>query len=109
MTAGRRWTVRDRYGHTVYLTDERWQHMIGSMNHPEMALYEESLKETIQAGHRRQDALNPQKYRYVKAFIDLPEGNTHLVAIVLFHFREGDDGKPIPNNDIATAYMRELG
>jgi hypothetical protein len=71
--------------------------------------YEEHLKETIQSGHRRQDALNPQKYRYVQAFADLPEGNTHIVAIAFFRFRQGDDGKPHPNNDIVTAYMRELG
>jgi hypothetical protein len=58
---------------------------------------------------RRQDALNPQKYRYVKAFAELPEGNTHMIAIVLFRFSQGDDGKPYPNNYIVTAYMRELG
>ena len=79
------------------------------MNHPEMALYEEHLKETIQSGQRRQDALNPQKYRYVHAFADLPEGNTHMVAIVTFRFSRGDDGKPNPNNCTATAYVKALG
>ena len=109
MAAGRRWTIQDRYDHAVYLTHERWHHIIGAMNHREMALYEEQLQETIQSGQRRQDALNPQKYRYVKAFADLPEGNTHMVALVLFRFRQGDDGKPHPNNSIVTAYMRALG
>ena len=79
------------------------------MNHPEMVHYEEHLKETIESRQRRQDGLNPQKYRYVKAFADLPEDNTHIVAIVLFRFRQGDDGKPIPNNYIVTAYRKELG
>jgi len=23
-----RWTVQERYGHTVYLTQERWEHII---------------------------------------------------------------------------------
>lgn len=32
-----------------------------------------------------------------------------MVAIVLFRFSQDDDGKPNPNNDIVTAYMRELG
>lgn len=109
MAAGRRWTNRDRYGNTVYLTHERWHHIIGPMNHPEMVLYEEQVKETIQSGHRRQDALNPQKYRYIKAFADLPEDNIHIVAIVLFRFSESEEGKPIPNNYIVTAYMRRLG
>jgi hypothetical protein len=53
MAAGRRWTVRDHYGNAVYLMHERWHHIIGAMNHPEMALYEEHLKETIQSGQRR--------------------------------------------------------
>jgi hypothetical protein len=32
-----------------------------------------------------------------------------MVAIVLFRFRQGADGKPLPNNYIVTAYMKELG
>ena len=61
---GIRWKIRDRYGNEIYLTHERWQHIIASINHPEMANYEEHLKTTIQHGRRRQDLLNPQKYRY---------------------------------------------
>jgi hypothetical protein len=79
------------------------------MNHPEMALDEEQLKETIQSGQRRQDALNPQKYRYVKALAEPPGGNTRIVAIVTFRFSRGDDGKPNPNNCTATAYVKALG
>ena len=52
MTAGRRWTVRDRGGREIYLTDERWEHIIEPHNHPEMAAYEEQLKETIRSGTR---------------------------------------------------------
>jgi hypothetical protein len=108
MAAGRRWTIRDQSGHTIYLTQERWDHITALMNHPEMVRYEEHLKETIESGQRRQDGLNPQKYRYAKAFADLLEDNTHMVAIALFRFRQGDDGKPHPNNYIVTAYMKEL-
>jgi hypothetical protein len=74
-----------------------------------MACYEKHLKETIPSGQRRQDALNPQKYRDVHVLADLPEGNARMVAIVLFRFRQGDDGKPHPHNDIVTASMKELG
>jgi hypothetical protein len=95
MAAGRRWTVQDRNGHAVYLTHERWHHIIGAMNHPEMALYEEQLKETIQSGQRRQDALNPQKYRYVQAFADLPEGDTHIVRSSCFGFVRVTTGNPM--------------
>ena len=82
MAAGRRWTVRDRHGNDIYLTHERWEHIAEPTNHPEMSAYEEHLKETILSGKRKQDILNPQKYRYVKAFDDLVEDNTHIIAIV---------------------------
>jgi len=79
------------------------------MNHPEMSAYEEHLKETIRFGKRKQDSLNPPKYRYVNPFDDLAEDNTHIIAIVLFRFSEGPGGKPIANNYIVTAYQQEIG
>ena len=74
-----------------------------------MADHEEHLKETIQSGKRKQDSLNPQKYRYVRAFGDLAEDNTHIIAIVLFRFSEGPGGEPVANNYIVTAYQKEIG
>ena len=48
MTAtGIRWKIHDRYGNEIYLTHERWQHIIASINHPAMANYEEHLKATL--------------------------------------------------------------
>src|SRR5687767_5601804 len=105
----RRWTVRDRYGNDIYLSQERWEHIIEPINHPDMADYEEHLKETIQSGYRKQDQLNPQKYRYSQSFDDLVEDNTHLIAIVLFRFRGSAEGRPVPNNYIITAYQKEIG
>jgi hypothetical protein len=98
MSAGKRWTVFDRYGNEVYLTHERWHHITESVNHPEMLSCETELRDTIRSGKRKQDALNPHKYRYAKAFDTLPEYNTHVVAIVLFRFRSGDYGEILPNN-----------
>jgi len=66
MTAGKRWSVRDRYGNDIYLTHERWRHIVEATNHPEMSAHEEHLKATIRSGKRKQDPLNPQKYRYVE-------------------------------------------
>ena len=106
---GQRWITRDRYGNEIYLTEERWQHIIEDFNHPELEDYEDELLDTIQSGRRTQDTLNPQKYRYGKRFNNLPEDNTHIVAIVLFRFNEDEQGRPIPNNYIVTAYMKELG
>ena len=53
MIAGRRWAVRDRYGNNIFLTHERWEHIVEPFNHPEMEAYEERLKETIRAGKRK--------------------------------------------------------
>jgi hypothetical protein len=106
--AGKRWTVRDRYGNDIYLTHERWEHVVEPINHPEMIAYEEHLKETIRSGKRRQDPLNPHKYRYIKAFDNLAEDNTHVIAIVLFRLSERPDGALVPDNYIATAYQKEL-
>lgn len=105
---GIRWTTHDRYRNEIYLTHERWQHITASINHPDMANYEEHLKATIRYGTREQDSLNPQKYRYVNAFADLPADNTHITAIVLFRFREGSDSEPISNNYIVTAYQKRI-
>ena len=104
MTAGRRWTIQDRYGNVIYMTQERWEHVTDAINHPEMAPYEEHLQETIQTGRRRQDQLNPQKYRYTEDFDDL-FGD----AIVLFRFSQDAAGELSANNYVVTAYQKEIG
>jgi hypothetical protein len=109
MTQLIRWTVQDRYGNNIYLTQERWEHITDPLNHPEMEDYEEALKETVQMGTRKQDSLNPQKYRYSKVFNNLPANNTHIVAIVLFRIRERELGEIESNNFIVTAYQKEIG
>jgi len=109
LTSDIRWTAKDRYGNEIYITDERWEHIVDSFNHPEMKAYEEHLKSTIGLGTRSQDPLNPQKYRYIKEFGDLVEDNTHIVAIVLFRFGTDNYGRPVSNNYIVTAYQKEMG
>jgi hypothetical protein len=37
MNDSRRWIVTDREGNPIYLTEERWQHIIALDNHPEMS------------------------------------------------------------------------
>ena len=104
-----RWTVNDHFDNAIYLSHERWNHIVEPINHPEMIDFEGHLKKAIRSGMRKQDSLNPQKYRYIKEFEDLPEGNTHIVAIILFKFKEGEVGEPVPNNYIVTAYQKEIG
>jgi len=105
----RRWAVQDRYGNEIYLSEERWKHIIAPTNHPEMAEFEEHLKRTIKFGKRRQEPLNPRKFRYYMAFDDLCEDNTHIVAIVLFRFTVDDAGQTQPNNYVVTAFQKEIG
>ena len=95
METGKRWTVHDRYGNAIYLTQERWAHITDALNHPEMRDYEPELQETIRTGRRKQDLLNPHKYRYSQAFDELAKDNTHIVAIVLLRFRPGIQGEPL--------------
>lgn len=99
-----RWTQTDRLDNEIYLTDERWGHITNPMNHPEMLDYENELQETIRSGTRKQESLNPQKFRYSKAFDGLTSENTHLVAVVIF--RLNDDLSP--NNFIVTAYQKKV-
>ena len=109
MADGRMWTVRDRHGNDVYLSDERWHHITEPINHPDMVHFMAELQETIRYGHRKQDLLNPQKYRYSRAFNSLDDDNTHIVAIVLCRFRESESGHPEPNNYMVTSYQKEIG
>jgi hypothetical protein len=108
MAGGRRWTVHDRDGNPVYLSQERWSHIVGSGNHPELEDFEEHLKTTIRQGRRRQEPLNPWKYRYVMAFDDLPDDSNHVVAIILFGFDVDNQGRTMSNNYGATAFFKHI-
>ena len=96
-----------RFGHEIYLTDERWEHILDG--HPEMRECEEALRQAIRLGTRTQEPLAPQKFRYSRAVPGLPAGNTHVVAIVLFRFEERDDGSVRRNNYIVTAFQKRAG
>ncbi len=106
--SAKRWTVFDHDGNPVYLTEERWQHIVEAENHPEMADCEDHLRTTIQKGQRRQEPLNPRKYRYSHPFDDLPEDFNHVVAIALFGFEVDEQGDTIPNNFVATAFLKHI-
>lgn len=106
--SGKRWVVYDREGHPIYLTEERWQHITDRENHPETARFEHHLKTTLQHGRRRQEPLNPRKYRYTHAFDDLPGDFTHVVVLVLFGFDVDEQGLTQPNNFVATTFLKHM-
>ena len=105
MQHDRKWPVfvRDRKGHIIYLTRERWEH---TLDHPGM--HEELLDqvlETIRKGKRRQDPYDPAKFKYAHSSSDLPMRYTHIVVVVKFGWREEEP--PTANNFVLTAYLVE--
>jgi len=108
MVHSKLWTHRDRFGNDIYLTHERWQHIIDPDNHPEVAPYLAHLAETIRSGRRHQDPYDPHGYRYYHAFPDLPDGNSHLVVCVRFRWRTVPNGTVQEEKFVTTAYVQCL-
>ncbi|MBF0396219.1 MAG: hypothetical protein HQK78_05570 [Desulfobacterales bacterium] len=104
----KRWETQDRFGNVIYLSHERWNHIVDEINHPEMENYEDYIKLTLQKGHRKQEPLNPRKYRYYEFFEDLPGEVNMIVAIVLFGYDVNEHGETISNNFLATAFFKHV-
>ena len=73
-----------------------------------MLAYEDYLKLTLEKGRRRQEPLNPRKYRYFHSFDDLPDDVNHIVVIVLFGYDIDEEGQTVPNNFVATAFFKYI-
>ena len=78
--------VRDKKGNLIYLTDERWRHIIEF--HPEMLNFKSHIFAAIKAGKRKQDPIDPTIYTYYNGFDDLEKGFNYVVVIVKFGFTE---------------------
>jgi len=100
----KKWTVQDRYGNSIYLTEERWNHILESR--PEMKPFLELFLDTIRTGRRRQEALVPNEYRYYKQFDELLPDNNHLIVKVIFKTQLDDMGNYIPNNFVVTGWAK---
>ena len=92
--------VRDKKGNLIYLTDERWRHIIEF--HPEMLNFREHIFTTIKTGNRKQDPLEATIYAYSNEFADLEKGFNTIVVIVKFGLTESYE----PNNFILTAFQK---
>lgn len=106
MPGGKAWTVRDRYGNEIYLTWERWAHIIEPDNHPEVEAYFDYIAETIRRGQRRQDLYDPHGYQYYRMYPDLPDQNNHFVVCVRFRWRTQPDGSVQEQKFVTTAYFQ---
>jgi hypothetical protein len=108
MSDGKLWTVYDRFGNAIYLTVERWRHIIDADNHAEVEPYLPLVAETVRLGRRRQDPYDPRGYQYYRAFPGLPDDNTHLVVCVRFRWRTELDGAMHEEKFVTTAYFKYL-
>jgi hypothetical protein len=91
--------VRDRLGHEIYLSDERWHHICEE--HLEMQAYRRHVLETVRRGRRFQDSVRPEVYLYYRDYPNLPLNNTTIVVVVRFAlYHDGSE-----NNFIMTAYQ----
>lgn len=97
-----KWTVHDRWGNEIYLTFERWLHILE--RHDELTdLFDEVLL-TLRQGKRRQETLDLNRYRYRRQCLALlPEFN-HIIVAVVFRYKKQPDGTEVPNNFVTSAW-----
>lgn len=76
-----RWIVQDKNGLEVYLTEERWQHIL--LRHPPLSNHLKDILNTIRFGRRKKDRLQPFKYFYHRRCDTLPGLFTHITVVVL--------------------------
>jgi hypothetical protein len=92
-------SVRDRLGHEIYPSDERWHHICEE--HLEMQAYRRYVLETVRRGRRFQDSVRPEVYLYYRDYPNLPHNNTTIVVVVRFGLYHDSS----ENNFIMTAYQ----
>lgn len=101
-----KWTVQDRFGNTVYFTEERWRHILESR--PELEPLFDQFLDTLRPGRRQQDSLVPNEYRYFKRFDEMLPENNHLVVVVVFKTRLNEQGNYVPNNFVLTGWAQYI-
>lgn len=89
--------VTDRYGNVIYLTDERWKHIVEG--HGKLNGHRAQILSTIRSGKRKQDPFHLDIFYYNKAFPNLKGRLKKIEVVVAFHWRHDK-----PNNFIVTAY-----
>jgi len=89
--------VTDKYGNLVYLTDERWDHIIEG--HGILNGHRAEILSTVRSGKRRRSPYHPEIFFYKKTFRHLKGRLQKIEVVVAFHW-QGDKS----NNFIVTAY-----
>lgn len=94
--------IHDRYGNRVYMTTERWQHILD--RRPWLESFHAEVLATVRHGRRRQDPLDAAKYRYYRRCSELLPEYNHLVTLVRFSETSDGTGQAEPNNFVLTAW-----
>lgn len=102
----RRWSVQDRRGRPIYMTQERWEYIVAK--HPELEGHLDNLLNTLRTGRRRQDKRDSQTYTYRRACESLPTPYNYIVVAVAFRWRELPDGTTVPNNFVVSAWGKYI-
>ena len=97
-----RWTVHDRYGNEIYLTQERWSYIL--RYHPQLEELHDELLDTLRKGRRQQQPEDPRRYKYYRYAVSLPPGYNTIVVVVKFTTQLSTDGAFAPNNFVITAW-----
>jgi len=74
------WGVIDKWKNEIILTNERWKHITN--HHWEIANRLDDVLKTIRLGKRKQEKMNPEKFKYFYPFEELPHNYTHIVVVV---------------------------
>jgi len=91
-----KWIVRDRDGREIYLTEERWEHIVS--RHGELQDHLNDVLNTVRQGRRQQQPQDPQTY--VRLPCDaLYSPFNGILVVVTFRFKQ-----QAPNNFIVTAW-----
>jgi hypothetical protein len=98
----RKWTVRDREGREIYLTEERWEHIV--TGHPDLREHVDDVLATLCQGHRRQQPHDPHVYVYRRTCDVLRPPFNGILVVVAFRFQADSGGALQPNSFVVTAW-----
>lgn len=99
----KRWTVVDRHGREIYLTQERWEHILSK--HFELQGRLNEVLKTIRLGRRKQTKRDPRTFIYYRRVENLPEPYNTILVFVAFRYNYlRDKDQLLPNNFVTTAW-----
>lgn len=98
-----KWYVHDSDGHEIYLTEERWQHIVAG--HRELHNHFDDILNTVRHGKRRQQPQDPQTFVYRLRCDKLRPPFNGVIVVVAFRFEsQENNGNTVSNNFVVSAW-----